>query len=89
MILRTSSAFCEIRTVEALRGRGSGSGSFGTSSSSSADELEVSEGTRDFGEALSTGSSSGMQCDFALVRMLMEGRNMVIGAIGAIAVVRG
>jgi hypothetical protein len=72
MILRTSSAFCEIRTVEALRGRGS----FAISSSSSADEPEVSEGTRDFGEGLSTEGSSGMQWDVVVVRMVIEGRDM-------------
>jgi hypothetical protein len=45
IILLASSAFCEIRTVDALRRRGS----LGISSSS-AEELEVRDGTADLGE---------------------------------------
>lgn len=70
IILLASSAFCEIKTVEALRRRGS----FGISSSS-AEELEVSEGTADLGETLSTGGSSGIQCEVVFVRIAI-GRSM-------------
>jgi hypothetical protein len=72
IILLASSAFCEIKTVDALRGRGS----LGISSSS-AEELEVSDGTEDRGEALSTGGSSGIQCEVVFVRIAI-GRSMAV-----------